>query len=800
MIRSTISATSLHSSPQLFHYLSMGLAALLALLLCNAVLLATKLPASRAGFSSSSLFQQNQRMMDDAFEELHSDDGDQNGNAKLVNELKDVNRRGEWSEAKLQAKLHQWETVIAKNLSLSESNNTKENAPEIAETSSKQVLVKSCRKMDCTNLAAREDRNFRVAFYNPLDQVRIICGKQIEPLSMLVVASSNACAQQPNVLSTLFPVVPTRHNQQLQKQLRHQPASSLSIPPVYLGIKGVPPSRSDIFAPFRSCDVKCFFLPNNLNTNTIARTVWGTNWLIATSMEGPVYYKSLMDNNDNKMDALNDQPRHRFFATTSFNSDIPMPYFSWDEYAPNHAATVSGVDYDRAIKGAVFIAHNCHSANKREDVVRSLIQLSQQQQQQISNQTSSSFWANATTALRIDSVSQCLRNHDPPAQKSHKGEIMNQYLFYLAFENQNFSDYITEKLWGSLFGSGSVPVYYGAPNVHDHVPSHSIIYVGDFPDTPALWKYLNEVAINRTLYESYQAWRKKPLPEEFLQKYNFTHTHSTCRMCRWAFAKRYGWGWNHAQQSIEEEDILLQERKLCWDEMTGLLVQSIKEKWRHSSLHEVEVDKDHTMCTTTPETANHDCEKSPPAFRRKNNVCSSSDYTPEGTPRARSITFEDGAFRRTVWNHDGFLDVSLERLPKVDSIKSINASSSFVLELQLPPPIDTKDENSSWNKKSHNYLWIQKGRTRYTLLASQGVVLAAPKSGEVQCSFTFQDQHKGLDNRLSGPTEIFRLRFVLEHLDTSNTDNSEISYFANLAKEDFYSAVERFLVTDKLQS
>jgi len=73
----------------------------------------------------------------------------------------------------------------------------------------------------------------------------------------------------------------------------------------------------------------------------------------------------------------------------------------------------------------------------------------------------------------------------------------------------------------------------------------------------ALADYLNKVANNRTLYEFHQAWRSKTydtpslLPPEFHKKYDFTNVHSNCRLCRWAYAKKYGFGWNHANQTIE---------------------------------------------------------------------------------------------------------------------------------------------------------------------------------------------------------------------------------------------------------
>ena len=98
----------------------------------------------------------------------------------------------------------------------------------------------------------------------------------------------------------------------------------------------------------------------------------------------------------------------RFYATTSFRSEIPMPYFSWAEYKINDVA----VNFDTAIKGALFLANNCASLSDRESLVEALMQ----------------------TQLRVDSPSGCMHNAEPPpdADQSNTTQMQRQYLFYLA--------------------------------------------------------------------------------------------------------------------------------------------------------------------------------------------------------------------------------------------------------------------------------------------------------------------------------------------------------------------------------
>eukprot|EP00039_Didymoeca_costata_P016377 m.292111 g.292111 ORF g.292111 m.292111 type:complete len:130 (+) comp16385_c0_seq33:1249-1638(+) len=114
-------------------------------------------------------------------------------------------------------------------------------------------------------------------------------------------------------------------------------------------------------------------------------------------------------------------------------------------------------------------------------------------------------------------------------------------MFYAAFENSIHDDYVTEKFWGAL-ESGTLPIYFGAGNIKSLAPTHSFIDVADFSNSDDLMvmkdkSMLNifsisfqdhiEVLIkNRSAYNSYHAWREKPLEERYTRKWSFTVTKS----------------------------------------------------------------------------------------------------------------------------------------------------------------------------------------------------------------------------------------------------------------------------------
>jgi len=93
--------------------------------------------------------------------------------------------------------------------------------------------------------------------------------------------------------------------------------------------------------------------------------------------------------------------------------------------------------------------------------------------------------------------------------------LLHNYKFYLAIENVQEPDYITEKLYQGL-RSGSVPVYLGAPNIRDFLPLDSAVFIEDFPSLEALVQYLNQANADEKLYNRHLAWKDLPFPGRFV--------------------------------------------------------------------------------------------------------------------------------------------------------------------------------------------------------------------------------------------------------------------------------------------
>ena len=121
-----------------------------------------------------------------------------------------------------------------------------------------------------------------------------------------------------------------------------------------------------------------------------------------------------------------------------------------------------------------------------------------------------------------------------------KVRYQRRFKFVLAFENSNrYEDWVTEKVFHASL-SGALPVYWGARNVADWVPQHSLVDARDFADPAALAAFLKELAGDEARYRTYFAWKQLPLPPHFTKMIDRCAYSSQCRVCQYAHSRRCG--------------------------------------------------------------------------------------------------------------------------------------------------------------------------------------------------------------------------------------------------------------------
>lgn len=82
-----------------------------------------------------------------------------------------------------------------------------------------------------------------------------------------------------------------------------------------------------------------------------------------------------------------------------------------------------------------------------------------------------------------------------------KFDVLSNFRFSICYENcHSIPGYVTEKIL-DCFVAGSVPVYWGAPNIEDYVPRDCFIAREDFADEAELYAYLQ--AMSEEEYNGY---------------------------------------------------------------------------------------------------------------------------------------------------------------------------------------------------------------------------------------------------------------------------------------------------------
>lgn len=99
----------------------------------------------------------------------------------------------------------------------------------------------------------------------------------------------------------------------------------------------------------------------------------------------------------------------------------------------------------------------------------------------------------------------------PLPEDSGKGSVVRlvgRYQFYLALENSQHTDYITEKLWHAVL-AGAVPVVLGPSrkNYERFLPPEAFIHVDDFPTVRGLARYLLMLRRNPAQLRRHLDWR-----------------------------------------------------------------------------------------------------------------------------------------------------------------------------------------------------------------------------------------------------------------------------------------------------
>ncbi|XP_063976771.1 glycoprotein 3-alpha-L-fucosyltransferase A isoform X1 [Diachasmimorpha longicaudata] len=190
-------------------------------------------------------------------------------------------------------------------------------------------------------------------------------------------------------------------------------------------------------------------------------------------------------------------------ATYRRDSDIVAPYERWQYYDARVTQIPQTFNYaaNKTKKVAWFVS-NCHPRNQRMQYAKELAK-----------------------HIQVDIYGACGSLRCPRSQAQTCFEMLDaDYKFYLAFENSNCRDYITEKFFVNGLGHNVLPIVMGAhpTDYAKSAPYRSYIHVDEFESPRELADYLHRLDHDDELYNSYFKWKGTG---------EFINTYFWCRVC-----------------------------------------------------------------------------------------------------------------------------------------------------------------------------------------------------------------------------------------------------------------------------
>ena len=206
---------------------------------------------------------------------------------------------------------------------------------------------------------------------------------------------------------------------------------------------------------------------------------------------------------------LNMRSEFNWSISYRHNSVIVAPYFKFTPY--NFAAKSRRPSRNYAsgkTKQVAWFVSNCGARNRRLEYAREL-----------------------GKHIQVDIYGGCGSKSCPRYQANSCFKMLNKdYKFYLAFENSNCRDYITEKFFLNGLSQNVLPIVMGAhPDDYKRVaPPNSFIHVDHFKSVSELAQYLHRLDRDDRLYNGYFAWKGMGMVD--------TNTFFWCRVCAMAHA------------------------------------------------------------------------------------------------------------------------------------------------------------------------------------------------------------------------------------------------------------------------
>lgn len=251
-------------------------------------------------------------------------------------------------------------------------------------------------------------------------------------------------------------------------------------------------------ATMNTADMLIFHAPTHLNTPPNSRNVIFT----MLSMEQPRYARFLSDTAylQRHFGLIATYSHAAIYPGTSI-PNLPLTYFPLNILTPQAVLQpprpfAQKTGYDSGVAVAAFVS-NCQAAGASARLA---------------------YLEELSKLVKVHSYGKCLKNVDEPKmaedarwppiaqRRARKVKVLSHYKFYLAFENLEVDDYVSEKIYEGLF-AGTVPVYRGARQVAAFMPDNSSFIDANALSPANLAALLTRLSGDEKAYNKYFAFK-----------------------------------------------------------------------------------------------------------------------------------------------------------------------------------------------------------------------------------------------------------------------------------------------------
>jgi len=102
---------------------------------------------------------------------------------------------------------------------------------------------------------------------------------------------------------------------------------------------------------------------------------------------------------------------------------------------------------------------------------------------------------------------------------NQKVNFLKNYKFTVAFENESYPGYTTEKIYTAML-AGSIPLYFGNPLIHRDFNTKSFLNLNDFKNMKDFVETIKQVDTDKKMYKQYieEPWFNDNTPSIFFDK------------------------------------------------------------------------------------------------------------------------------------------------------------------------------------------------------------------------------------------------------------------------------------------